>query len=167
MKYETIKNKILEAIINSNVIQDKHVVSLPKDGMLDYLKSTIHGEQQAGNPSEPLFFVLDIGRVISLMHRWARAFPSIRPYYAVKCNPNPTLVSVLATLGANFDCATKSEIDLVLSLGVSPNRIVFANPCKPKSHILYSKSVGVNLATYDSVYEVEKIHRCIYFLYIC
>ncbi|KAL8171360.1 hypothetical protein V2J09_023164 [Rumex salicifolius] len=148
---QEFNHKSLEAILTSN-----GVLALPKEGLMGLLSSTILPNQ--GLPSEP-FLVLDIGTLVRLMNRWARAFESIRPYYAVKCNPDPTLISVLAALGANFDCATKFEMELVLSLGVSPNRIVFANPCKMDSHILYAKSVGVNLTTYDSTYEVEKIRR--------
>ncbi|CAJ0582193.1 unnamed protein product, partial [Mesorhabditis spiculigera] len=42
---------------------------------------------------------------------------------------------VLAGMGVNFDCASRGEIEQVLSLGVSPDRIIFANPAKPASDI--------------------------------
>ena len=54
---------------------------------------------------------------------------------AVKCNTDPILLKCLAKLGTGFDCASKSEIGSILDMGVSPERIVFANPCKPQSHI--------------------------------
>jgi len=49
---------------------------------------------------------------------------------AVKSNPDINIVRALAQLGCGFDCASKSEIEEVLSIGVSPDRIIFANPCK-------------------------------------
>ncbi|MED6106360.1 hypothetical protein PIB30_004135 [Stylosanthes scabra] len=103
--------------------------------------------------------VLDLGVVMDLMHNWSKMLPTVQPFYAVKCNPNPSLLGTLAALGSNFDCASKSEIETVLSLGVSPDRIIYANPCKSVSHINYAASVGVNVTTFDSKEEVEKIRK--------
>ncbi|KAK2408897.1 ornithine decarboxylase [Trifolium repens] len=105
------------------------------------------------------FSVLDLRVVIDLMNKWTTNLPTVKPFYAVKCNPNISLLSALASLGSNFDCASQAEIEYVLSLGVSPDRIIYANPCKPESHIKYAASVGVNVTTFDSVGEVEKIKK--------
>ena len=64
--------------------------------------------------------------------------PSVYGTYfntAVKCNDDPVLLQTLAALGAGFDCASKQEITTILNLGVDPSRIIYANPCKQKSHI--------------------------------
>ncbi|XP_047044913.1 ornithine decarboxylase-like [Lolium rigidum] len=103
------------------------------------------------------FHVLDLGRIIDLHNRW---LPGVRPYYAVKCNPEPALLGALAALGTGFDCASRVEIQAVVALGVHPSRIVYANPCKPEEHLKYASQVGVNLTTYDSVEEVAKVKRC-------
>jgi ornithine decarboxylase len=84
----------------------------------------------------------------------------VRPYYAVKCNNEPALLGALAALGAGFDCASRAEIDSVLALGVHPRSIVYANPCKPESHLEHAAAAGVNLTTYDSEEEVAKVRRC-------
>ncbi|CAL1359811.1 unnamed protein product [Linum trigynum] len=34
-----------------------------------------------------------------------------------------------------------------------------ANPCKPESHIAYAAAKGVNLTTFDSADELEKMSR--------
>jgi ornithine decarboxylase len=64
----------------------------------------------------------------------------VEPFYAMKCNPDPVIVKLLATLGCGFDCATMGEIDLVLNglgseLSFGPNGLagpmmVYANPAK-------------------------------------
>ena len=54
---------------------------------------------------------------------------------AIKCNTDPILLRCLVDLGTGFDCASKSEIKTMLDLGVQARDIVFANPCKPQSHI--------------------------------
>ncbi|GLJ21409.1 hypothetical protein SUGI_0394170 [Cryptomeria japonica] len=111
-------------------------------------------EREGGNEA---FYVLDLGVVVDLWQKWQEALPGVRPFYAVKCNPEPVLLSSLATLGAGFDCASRAEIEAVLSLGVAPDRIVYANPCKAETQLKYAAKVGVNLTTFDSKEEVEKI----------
>ena len=105
------------------------------------------------------FYVLDLGVVMNLFDTWTRDLPIVQPYYAVKCNPNPALLKAMAALGSNFDCSSRVEIKSILALGVSPDQIVFANPCKAESHIKYAASVGVNLTTFDSKEELEKIRK--------
>ena len=54
---------------------------------------------------------------------------------AVKACPDPAMLKVYASLGFGFDCASKGEIERVLSLGVNPTDIVYANPFKAPEHI--------------------------------
>jgi hypothetical protein len=49
---------------------------------------------------------------------------------AVKCNPEPLMLGMLAALGAGFDCASVMELQAVQDLGVDQERVIFANPCK-------------------------------------
>lgn len=63
----------------------------------------------------------------------------------------------MAFLGAGFDCASKNEIQKVLDLGVSPDRIIFANPCKQASYIKYAYKMGVEYMTFDNEHELYKI----------
>jgi hypothetical protein len=76
------------------------------------------------------FYVTDLGATTKLYQHMARVMPRVTPHYAVKCFPEPMLLATLAEQGAGFDCASKRELDMVLSLGVSPDRVIFANPCK-------------------------------------
>jgi ornithine decarboxylase len=76
---------------------------------------------------------------------------------AVKCNPDPTLLRLLAELGTGFDCASTEELRVVLNLGVDPSRIIFANPCKSASSLLFAARTGVTLTTFDNLDELETI----------
>lgn len=71
------------------------------------------------------------------------------------------VIEILAALGTGFDCASKAEINKVMSVGVDANRILFANPAKPSSHIVHAAAVGVDLMTFDNeaeLYKVKKLH---------
>jgi ornithine decarboxylase len=79
----------------------------------------------------------------------------------MKCNPDPYVLRLLAALGTGFDCASNGEIAQILCLDVSPDRIIFANPCKAKSYIKNAASLGVNTLTFDNedeLYKVAQIH---------
>ena len=75
----------------------------------------------------------------------------------MKCNPDPEVLRLLAGLGAGFDCASKSEMETVLSLGVDPCRIIYAQPCKTKSYVHFAADNGVKQMTFDNADELYKI----------
>ncbi|XP_019051735.1 PREDICTED: ornithine decarboxylase-like, partial [Nelumbo nucifera] len=148
--------RILQSMLTAPGIKGKHVSNIATDGLMDLIQSIVSNNQDMKDP----FYVLDLGVVVSLMDKWRQCLPIAHPFYAVKCNPHPALLGALAALGANFDCASQEEIEAILALGVSAERIVYANPCKAESHIKYAAQVGVNLTTFDSLDEIEKIQRC-------
>jgi ornithine decarboxylase len=45
-------------------------------------------------------------QVARLYDAWVATMPRVMPFYAVKCNPEPSMVALLAALGAGFDCAS-------------------------------------------------------------
>ncbi|KAI5102579.1 ornithine decarboxylase, partial [Silurus meridionalis] len=115
--------------------------------------------ESTSSDDKDAFFVADLGDVLKKHLRWARALPRVKPFYAVKCNDSRVIVETLATLGTGFDCASKTEIQLVQSLGVEPSRIIYANPCKQVSQIKYASAHGVQMMTFDSEVELMKVAR--------
>lgn len=81
----------------------------------------------------------------------------------MKCNPDPQVLRLVSALGGNFDCATKGEIDLVLNglddFSVKPEQIVYANPQKMDSHILFADECRVGLTVIDGEDELHKMAR--------
>lgn len=119
---------------------------------LDIMKSIIEV-----NGQEEAFYVLDIEDVLRKHKRWLEKMPRVVPHFAIKCNPDPTVVRLIAALNGSYDCASKQEIQLVMENGVSPDRIIFANPIKGIPHIRYAKKVGVDRMTVDTPDEVLKL----------
>ncbi|KAL0054651.1 hypothetical protein WJX82_000445 [Trebouxia sp. C0006] len=107
---------------------------------------------------DPLY-VLDLGAVVRLYEAWVHLMPRVHPFYAVKCNTDPAMVSLLAALGAGFDCASEWEADTVLGLGVPADRIVFANACKRPCDIRFAAAKGLQLTTFDTESELHKLAR--------
>ncbi|NP_001158445.1 ornithine decarboxylase 1 [Saccoglossus kowalevskii] len=105
------------------------------------------------------FFVMDFGDIVNKFEKWEALLPRVHPFYAVKCNENPAVLRLLAALGTGFDCASKSEIKEITDMGVSPSRIVYANPCKPNSHLKFAAQRKVSLMTFDNEMELQKIRK--------
>lgn len=104
------------------------------------------------------FFIVDLSVVINQYKKWVENLPRIKPYYAVKCNPDEIVVKTLAILGTGFDCASKNEIALVLeATNNDASRIIFANPAKADIHLRYARGVDVDIMTFDNMYELLKI----------
>ena len=104
------------------------------------------------------FFVTDLGDVERKYREWVSALPRVAPFYAVKCNPDGRILDTLAAAGAGFDCASMAEMEAVVARGVPRRRMIYAHPCKPVSHLLYAKSVGVEMMTFDNADELAKIN---------
>jgi ornithine decarboxylase len=103
--------------------------------------------------------VVDLEVVRDNYQAFARALPDSRVFYAVKANPAPELLSLLASLGSSFDTASVTEIEMVLAAGATPERISFGNTIKKERDIARAHALGVNLFAVDCVAEVEKIAR--------
>mmetsp|Transcript_26367 Transcript_26367/g.90139 ORF Transcript_26367/g.90139 Transcript_26367/m.90139 type:complete len:889 (-) Transcript_26367:1469-4135(-) len=114
------------------------------------------GRIKRGETAET-FYVMDLGVVLRRWRFWRSALPRVEPHYAVKCNADPALLSLLAALGTGFDCASPAELDAVVALGVPVNNIVYANCCKMPQHLEHAKRLGVALTTFDNEAELRKV----------
>jgi ornithine decarboxylase len=116
-------------------------------------------QESAASLENEAFYIVNLSTIVKKYSEWVTCLPRVKPYYAVKCNPNPAIVRTLAGLGANFDCASKSEIQQCLGSGIAASRIIFANPCKMRPHLEYAKSIGVEMMTFDNSHELIKISQ--------
>ncbi|KAJ5096076.1 Ornithine decarboxylase, partial [Penicillium alfredii] len=130
-----------------------------KELVLDVLKKRAAevDVDHCGAGEEDAFYVADMGEIYRQHMRWKINLGRVKPFYAVKCNPDPEIIRLMAQLGNGFDCASKSEIDLALQAGIDPSRIIYAQPCKTKSYLRYAAEVGVKQMTFDNADELYKI----------
>ena len=64
--------------------------------------------------------VVDLDVVKDNYNAFAKALPDTRVFYAVKANPAPEVLALLAKLGSCFDTASVPEIEMVLAAGCHP-----------------------------------------------
>jgi ornithine decarboxylase len=103
--------------------------------------------------------VVDLEVVRDNYKAFANALPDTRVFYAVKANPSPEVLLLLARLGSCFDTASVAEIEMVLAAGATPERISYGNTIKKERDIARAFALGVRLFAVDCKAEVEKIAR--------
>ena len=89
--------------------------------------------------------VVDLDVVRENYLGFAEALPDTRVFYAVKANPAPEVLSLLADLGSCFDAASVAEIELALAAGATAERISFGNTIKKEKDIARAYALGVRL----------------------
>ena len=103
--------------------------------------------------------VVDLDVVRENYLAFAHALPDTRVFYAIKANPAPEVLSLLAGLGSCFDAASVAEIEMALAAGATPDRISFGNTIKKERDIACAYALGVRLFAVDCKAEAEKIAR--------
>src|SRR3954452_6541130 len=124
------------------------------DRMQEFL---LHRRSEDHDP-EPCL-VVDLEVVRDNYQTFAKALPDSRVFYAVKANPAPEVLSMLASLGSCFDTASVAEAEMALAAGATPDRISFGNTIKKERDIARAFEIGVRLFAVDCKAEVEKVAR--------
>jgi ornithine decarboxylase len=136
-------------MINSPVLDAVDRVAVP-DRIREFLDRTA--------PPTPCL-VIDLDIVRERYRAVAAAMPTARICYAVKANPAPDVIGLLAGLGAGFDVASPAEITLCLANGARPTDLSYGNTIKKAADIAFAHAHGVTLFTTDSRSDLEHIAR--------
>src|ERR1700683_5174007 len=126
--------------------------------MTERIREFLRCRRDEGRDDGPSL-VVDLDVVRENYQAFAKTLPDSRVFYAVKANPAPELLTLLAALGSCFDTASVPEIEMVLAAGASPDRISFGNTIKKERDIARAYALGVRLFAVDCKAEVEKISR--------
>jgi len=91
-------------------------------------------------------FVYSAERVRAQVARLRAAMPErLALHYAVKANPYPSLLGLMAGLVDGFDIASGGELTIATSAGIDPARISFAGPGKRTRELEAAIAAGVTL----------------------
>jgi len=144
----------LKATASSNASATTESTPVSTLSTLDILRENV--SNNSIEDQDP-FYVANLASVVAQYKKWTSLLPRVVPHYAVKCNPDSTIVKTLAQCGAGFDCASKAEIQLVLDAGIDSSRIIYANPCKQSSHVKFAEANKIKVMTFDNADELYKI----------
>lgn len=118
----------------------------------------IHHFLETRRPEGPCL-VVDLDIVRANYQTFASCLPDTRVFYAIKANPAPEILSLLAELGSCFDAASLPEIEMALAAGATPDRISYGNTIKKEADIVRARQLGISLFAFDAREELEKIAR--------
>lgn len=110
----------------------------------------------AGKRRTP-FLAMDSSRIRAKYRQFKDAMPEAAVFYAVKSNSHRRILSMLRDLGSGFEISSEKELSRLLSLGVSPERIISSNPLKMPAFIQAAHTAGVTRFAFDSVVEADKL----------
>lgn len=103
------------------------------------------------------FLACDLDTVRDRYHALCALLPTVRPHYAVKCNPAPEILRTLASCGAGFEVASFPELALLRELGVNPADVLYSNTVKPPAHVAAAAGAGLWRFAVDGPGEIRKI----------
>src|SRR6187397_958909 len=122
------------------------------------IREFLRQRRESGKDTEACL-VVDLDVVRDNYTAFAKALPDTRVFYAVKANPAPEVLSLLASLGSCFDTASVAEIEMVLKAGATPDRVSFGNTIKKERDVARAFELGIRLFAVDCKPEVDKIAR--------
>ncbi len=108
---------------------------------------------------ETPFIVFNLDIIKRKYQELTKFFPFAKIYYAIKANPSVPILELLRDLGSCFDIASRYELDRILSIGVTPDRLSYGNTIKKSSDIRYFYEKGVRLFATDSDADLRNIAR--------
>ncbi|KAI9922546.1 hypothetical protein PsorP6_001113 [Peronosclerospora sorghi] len=73
--------------------------------ILTQLHNQIQSLGNAPSSQRDAFYIVDTAADEDRYKLWQTHLTNVRPYYAVKCNPDPVFIESLARIGEGFDCA--------------------------------------------------------------
>jgi len=126
--------------------------------MTERIREFLRDRRERGLDEGPVL-VVDLDVVRDNYNAFAKALPDTRVFYAVKANPAPEVLSLLASLGSCFDTASVAEIEMALAAGASPDRVSYGNTIKKERDIARAFALGIRLYAVDCKAEVEKVAR--------
>lgn len=155
-KAAAVSAGVLLPITNPEQFVPAAVHKTPVEVMKKDLPQRIH--QLLEMHGSPLM-VIDRQKLIQEYEHFRKLLPRVRLYYAIKSNPHPDIIRTFDELGGCFDVASEGEMRQVLSQGVAPEKIIFANTVKRPEALTFARSAGVDLVTFDSEPELYKIAK--------
>jgi ornithine decarboxylase len=126
--------------------------------MTERIREFLRNRRERGVDEGPVL-VVDLDVVKDNYTAFAKALPDTRVFYAVKANPSPEVLALLAKLGSCFDTASVQEIEMALAAGATPDRISFGNTIKKERDIARAFALGIRLYAVDCKPEVDKVAR--------
>lgn len=124
-------------------------MKLPKDIVLETRK-------QFGTPA----YIYDESRLRSSYQDLRDALPEcVDIFYALKVNPNLSIVKLIRSYGGNTEVCSLGELEIAIKAGVDPQDIIFLGPYKKEAALKRALELDVFAIIVESEEELRKISK--------
>jgi len=107
-----------------------------------------------GTPS----YIYDGEQLVKNYHNLNNALPDcVDVFYALKVNPNVSLVKLLRSQGACTEVCSLGEMEIALKAGSTAQDIIFLGPCKKDYELKRAITLGIFAIVVESEMELERI----------
>ncbi|WP_331766947.1 diaminopimelate decarboxylase [Embleya sp. NBC_00896] len=116
-----------------------------------------------GGPDTPLIGLLDVDGVLASVADLRAAFDSggvaVQHTFAAKACALVPVMRLLAEAGMDCEVASRAELELALTAGFSPERLVFDSPAKTVEELGFALAYGiaVNVDNFEELARVEAL----------
>ena len=124
---------------------------------LDVSPATLPGDPSIAASLPTPRLDLDPALAVARYEELAQALPGTGIRYAVKANPHPLLLALLAAAGCGFDAASPAEVQLALNAGAAADTLIHSNPIARRADLAEVYRMGVRLFVVDAHSELDKL----------
>jgi ornithine decarboxylase len=96
-------------------------------------------------------------RIAAAVEEFKNAFTNVRIFFATKCNTDPGVLQALHAAGTRFEVASADEINILRSLGVHGQNLLFSNPVRAREQTREAARAGVYRFSVDSPEELQRV----------
>jgi len=109
--------------------------------------------------------VIDHDLIRANYYKFCEHLPDVKPFYAIKANPEPQIVKTLYDIGCGFDVASWEEFMIVYDViegtheekkAFINEKVIYANPVKRIDSLKKLNEYSIRM-TFDNYIEVDKI----------
>ncbi|WP_299602582.1 diaminopimelate decarboxylase [uncultured Aquimarina sp.] len=110
--------------------------------------------KEYGTPS----YIYDGDQLVKNYKNLINALPNfVDVFYALKVNPNVSLVRLLRNNGACTEVCSITEMEIALKAGVTPEDIIYLGPCKKDYELKRAISLNIFAIVVESEIELERV----------
>ncbi|CAM1368509.1 diaminopimelate decarboxylase [Tenacibaculum xiamenense] len=114
----------------------------------------LEAARQYGTPS----YLYDGEQIINNYRNLKNALPEfVDVFYALKVNPNVSLVSLLRSKGACTEVCSLTEMEIALKAGSTPEDIIFLGPCKKDYELKRALELNIFALVIESETELQRV----------
>lgn len=103
------------------------------------------------------YLAIETEKVVDAVQSFQKSFGVKNVYYAIKANPDKSIVSLLNKLKCNFEVSSAGELKTIVNLEIPASRIISASSIKNLDFIKAAYKAGIRYFTADSTSEIEMI----------